>query len=70
MDIARAIRESAAKRNMTQADICRKTDISDSYMSLLFNGKIADPKASTVYRISHALEMSVDELINLACSYE
>lgn len=66
MDIAKAIRQRAKECDMTQADICKVTGISDSYMSLMFNGKIADPKASNIYKIAHALNMTVDELLERA----
>jgi transcriptional regulator with XRE-family HTH domain len=66
MDIAKAVRDAAKTKGLSQADICRATGMSDSYMSQLFNGRIPDPKASSVYKIAHALNMTVDELLELA----
>lgn len=63
MDIAKAIRDRAEELNVSQADLCRATGMSRAYMSQLFSGKIPDPKASNVYKIAHALGLSVDDLL-------
>lgn len=70
MQLARALNEVATSKGMRQADICRKTGLSDARVSQIFSGKIKDPKASIVYKIAHALGVSVDEVLELADSYD
>jgi len=66
MDIAKAVRDVAKEQELTQAEICKKTGMTSSYISQLFNGRIPDPKASNIYKIAHALNMTVDELLERA----
>lgn len=66
MNIAIAVRTVAQAKDMTQADICKASGLSDSYMSQLFSGKIPDPKTSTIYKVCTALGVTVDYLLELA----
>lgn len=70
MQLNQALREIADVKGIRQADICRATGLSDAHVSQLFSGKIRDPKASVVYKIARAMEVSVDDLLELADSYE
>lgn len=70
MDIARAIKSKMIEKNISQAELSRNTGMSTPYISMLVNGKIPDPKASNVYRIARALDVSLDNLLALADSYE
>lgn len=69
MQLSRALKETAASKGIKQADICRSTGLSDAHISQIFSGKIRDPKASVIYKIAHAMDITVDELIELADSY-
>lgn len=44
--------------------------MSDAHVSQIFSGKIRDPKASVIYKIAHAVGITVDELIEIAESYD
>lgn len=70
MQLARALNEVAASKGMRQADICRATGLADAHVSQIFSGKIKDPKASIVYKIAHAMGVTVDEVLELADSYD
>lgn len=69
MQLSRALKTIAASKGIKQADICRSTGLSDAHISQIFSGKIRDPKASVIYKISHAMGVTVDELLELADSY-
>lgn len=70
MQLNQALREIADVKGIRQADICRETGLSDAHVSQLFSGKIRDPKASVIYKIARAMGVTVDELLELADSYE
>lgn len=70
MELSRALNEIASKGGVKQADICRATGLSDAHVSQIFSGKIKDPKASVVYKIAHAMNSTVDEVVELAEKYE
>lgn len=70
MELSRALNEIASRNGYRQADICKATGISDAHISQIFSGKIKDPKASIVYKIAHAMNSTVDEIVELAQSYE
>lgn len=70
MQLSRALKEIAEEKGIKQADICRATGLSDAHISQMFSGKIKDPKASIIYKVAHALGVTVDELIELSESYE
>lgn len=70
MQLARALNEITASKGMRQADICRKTGLSDAHVSQIFSGKIKDPKASILYKIAHALGVTVDEVLELADRFD
>lgn len=66
MDIGRALREVARERGVTQADVSWRTGLSDSHVSQIFRGKIADPSASRLYAICGALGVDIGELMQRA----
>ena len=70
MQLDQALKTIAASKGIKQADICRSTGLSDAHISQIFSGKIRDPKASVVYKIAHAIGVTVDDLLTLADSYE
>jgi transcriptional regulator with XRE-family HTH domain len=70
MDVARALREIASEKRISQADLCERIGMSDAHMSQIFTGKVKNPKARDLYRIAHAMDMTVDDILARADSYE
>lgn len=56
------------QRGIKQAHIVKATGLSDAYVSMLVNGKVADPKFTTAELVIHALGMSLDEFSALKSS--
>lgn len=69
MQLSRALNEYLEELDMKQADVCRASGMSDAHVSQIFSGKIKDPKASVIYKIAHAMGISVDALLDRAESY-
>ena len=63
MNIGIACKQIAKEKLISAAEISRNTGLAESYLSMLFNGKIEDPQVKRIYLISHELGMTVDELI-------
>lgn len=57
------LRELAQRAGKTQAQVCRETGLSSSYVSQLFGGRVEDPMASRLYLVAHALGATVDDVI-------
>lgn len=70
MDIGRAIREIATSKNITQADISRVTGLPDAHINQLWKSKIYDPRASILFKVSNALQVTPSDIFNLALKYE
>ena len=70
MNIGVACKEIAKSRRISAAEISRNTGIAQSYLSMLFNGKIDDPQVRRLYLIAHELGMTVDELVEYAMERE
>ena len=66
MNIGLACKQIAKQKRISAAEISRNTGIGQSYLSMLFNGKIEDPQVKKLYLIAHELGMTVDELIEFA----
>ena len=66
MNIGTACKLIAKSKRITAAEISRNTGIGQSYLSMLFNGRIDDPQVKRVYLIAHELGMTVDELVAYA----
>lgn len=66
MNIGLACKQIAKKKRISAAEISRTTGLSQSYLSMLFNGKIEDPQIMRIYAIAHALGMTIDELVEYA----
>ena len=69
MQLSRALNDYLEELDMKQADVCRASGMSDAHVSQIFSGKIKDPKASVIYKIAHAMGISVDALLDRAASY-
>ena len=70
MTFAEALRLAMQKRGIKQVHIVKATGLSDSYVSMLVNGKVEDPKFSTAELVIKALGMSLDEFSELRRSDE
>ena len=70
MNIGTACKLIAKSKRISAAEISRNTGINQSYLSMLFNGKIADPQVKRLYLIAHELGMTVDELVEYAMEHE
>lgn len=44
--------------------------MSDAYASRIISGKIKGPKTSIVYKLAHAMGISIDALLDRAESYD
>lgn len=69
MQLSHALNDYLEELDMKQADVCRASGMSDAHVSQIFSGKIKDPKASVIYKIAHAMGISVDALLDRAESY-
>ena len=69
MQLSRALNDYLEELDMKQADVCRASGMSDAHVSQIFSGKIKDPTASVIYKIAHAMGISVDALLDRAESY-
>ncbi len=65
---AEALAIAMEKKRVKQSHIVKATGLSDAYVSMLVNGKIADPKFTTAEMVIHALGMSLDEFSALRMS--
>lgn len=70
MNIGTACKLIAKSKRISAAEISRNTGISQSYLSMLFNGKIDDPQVKRLYLIAHELGMTVDDLVTYAMEHE
>ena len=70
MNIGTACKRIAKEKRITAAEISRNTGINQSYLSMLFNGRIDDPQVKRLYLIAHELGMTVDELVEYAMEHE
>lgn len=65
MNFGQAIKLVRTQRNMSQADLASKADLSVSYVSMLERGR-RDPNLTSIEKISSALEIPVSILMFLA----
>lgn len=70
MNIGTACKLIAKSKRISAAEISRNTGISQSYLSMLFNGRIDDPQVKRLYLIAHELGMTVDDLVTYAMEHE
>lgn len=70
MNIGTACKLIAKSKRISAAEISRNTGIGQSYLSMLFNGKIDDPQVKRLYLIAHELDMTVDDLVRYAMEHE
>lgn len=65
MDISNAIRLCRSRKRITLAELSKRTDLSESYLSLLERGERKDPTLSTIEAIAKGLEIPLSLLIFL-----
>lgn len=61
--LAERIQKAMDERDMTQADLARKTGLTTSNIAYIVNGKTKDPRLSSVIAISKALNVSLAYLV-------
>nr|DAM27358.1 MAG TPA: helix-turn-helix domain protein [Caudoviricetes sp.] len=64
MMIGDNIKYFAERRGMSPYKLAKETEISNSYLSDLINGKQNNPSIDIIKKISKALDVAVDELIS------
>ena len=69
MNIGTACKLIAKEKRISAAEISRNTGIRESYLSMLFSGKIDDPAVKRIYLIAHELGMTVDEIVTYAMEH-
>lgn len=65
MNLGNAIRLCRSRKKLTLAELADRTDLSESYLSLLERGERKDPKLSSVEAIARGLEVPVSLLMFL-----
>ena len=65
MNVGRAIRMCRARKNLTQAALASRCDLSESYLSLIEAGR-RDPTLSTLEVVARGLEIPLSMLVFLA----
>ncbi len=61
--LAERILTAMDERDMTQADLARKTGLTTSNVAYIVNGKTKDPRLSSVIAIAQALNVSLNYLV-------
>lgn len=62
-EIADRILAAMDMREMTQADLARKSGLTTSNIAYLVNGKTKDPRISSIIAIAKALDVSLNYLV-------
>lgn len=62
MELRDRIATAMKAAGMSQADLCRATQMGSSKVSQLLKGKVEDPRLSTAIKIADALGVSLDYL--------
>lgn len=62
MNVGLLLKRIAKQKRYTAAEISRISGVSESYLSMLFNGRINDPQLKNFYKICQALGVSVDDV--------
>lgn len=66
MELKDRIRMAMLDKDMKPIDLCRATGMGSSKVSQILNGKVADPRLSTMVKIADALDTSLDYLAGRA----
>lgn len=57
------IKQKREEKNITLYRLVKLTGLSYSYLSELENNKVFNPSLATMYKIAHALDCKIDDLV-------
>lgn len=61
----RKIKDLMKEKNMSIYRLSKETGISDSLLGKILNGKVENPRIQTVKQIAKALNVTIDEILNM-----
>lgn len=61
----RKIKDLMKEKNMSIYRLSKETGISDSLLGKILNGKVENPRIQTVKQIAKALNVAIDEIVNM-----
>ena len=61
----RKIKDLMKEKNMSIYRLPKETGISDSLLGKILNGKVENPRIQTVKQIAKALNVTIDEIVNM-----
>lgn len=61
----RKIKDLMEEKNMSIYRLSKETGISDSLLGKILNGKVENPRIQTVKQIAKALNVTIDEIVNM-----
>lgn len=61
----RKIKDFMKEKNMSIYRLSKETGISDSLLGKILNGKVENPRIQTVKQIAKALNVAIDEIVNM-----
>ena len=61
----RKIKDLMKEKNMSIYRLSKETGISDSLLGKILNGKEENPRIQTVKQIAKALNVTIDEIVNM-----
>lgn len=64
LKIATNIKKFKKEQNLSQSDLCKKTDLAYHTIAKIESGITPDPRINTVKKIAEALGVSLDVLVN------
>lgn len=59
------IKDLMKEKNMSIYRLSKETGISDSLLGKILNGKVENPRIQTVKQIAKALNVTIDEIVNM-----
>ena len=63
--IPATIKDLMKEKNMSIYRLSKETGISDSLLGKILNGKVENPRIQTVKQIAKALNVAIDEIVNM-----
>lgn len=61
----RKIKDLMKEKNISIYRLSKETGISDSLLGKILNGKVENPRIQTVKQIAKALNVAIDEIVNM-----
>ena len=61
----RKIKDLMKEKNMSIYWLSKETGISDSLLGKILNGKVENPRIQTVKQIAKALNVAINEIVNM-----